>query len=611
MHRISHVVVSNFRSCRNVSLPLEAYTPLVGANNVGKTTILEAIRWALKPTPLTAKDFFVPEEPVAVALCIEGITPELLGMVPEAKHRSAIEPYCKNGKLWIRAIAAKPGANGVAKEVWEVERHDDAVIPASWRSYPTGLPQAVSVLLPEPMFIEAMDDIGEDLGKAKSGSTIKQLLDEIMVPILKAHADLNTALGTIRSILAVDGNSRSKHLSDFDQQATKALADFFPGLAIDLDLQVIDVKEFFKAGDLYVTDRATGDRRRFDQMGTGAQRSIQMALVRYLAESPTEDEKRASRRLLLIDEPELYLHPQGVRRLRQALGKLASGGFQVVFSTHSPLMLSRENAADTVIVSKSATDGVTTNKPLRHAVQEALAEAESQSRTLFELGNVAEIYFAKRVVLCEGKTDLRLLPLAYERVYGHPPEIDHLAFVSLGSCSNIRKALPVLTAMGVDTRVVADLDFAFTHARAGAQPLLDKEGTDLQQAKKVLLRLRPEHGFSLGGNGLPINDKKTGWAAADVWAIVAHDSDGAGAVQTAHESLLDVGVFVWPVGCIEHVTGHTDKGEDAIAEQEEMLRQMTGADVEARMPILKACFVWLRGLPDHVLAVGRELASAE
>jgi hypothetical protein len=36
-------------------------------------------------------------------------------------------------------------------------------LPEHWREYPTGLPQAVSVLLPDPLSIEAMEDVAEDL----------------------------------------------------------------------------------------------------------------------------------------------------------------------------------------------------------------------------------------------------------------------------------------------------------------------------------------------------------------------------------------------------------------------------------------------------------------
>lgn len=592
MHRVSCIHIENFRSCRNVTLPLEGYTPLIGQNNAGKSTILQAIEWVLQPKALSAADFSAPEVPVEVAACIDGISEEILSLIPEEKHRKAIEPYCRDGRLWIRVVATGTTAKTTNAEVWDIDQCSGEGLPEHWRSYPTGLSQAVSVLLPKPLVVQAMHDLGEDLGKAKAGTTIKGLLDEIMGPLLAAHAELNTALETIRHVLTSEGENRSEHLQQFDTDATEALAHFFPGLALDLDLQVVDVKEFFKAGDLHVTDKATGDRRRFDQMGTGAQRAIQMALIRYLAETRRGDGNRPARRLLLIDEPELYLHPQGVRRLRQALGHLAEHGFQIIFSTHSPLMLSRENAADTVIVGKTAEAGTTTQKPLRHAVEEALSNAESQSRTLFELGNLAEIYFASRVVICEGKTDGRLLPIAYERLYGTTPDIDHIAFVSVGGCGNIPKALPVMAAMGIAACAVVDLDFGYTHARSGG--MLPRDGDDLTKVKAELVRLQSEHGFVLHDNGLPKNDKTTGHLAADTWALFAADDEGKVlAGQTQHD-LQTHRVWAWCEGCIEQVTGTDDKGEDAIIEQELRLRSMSAAELEQQMPAFKACFDWIR-----------------
>lgn len=593
MHRLSHLRIKNFRACRNVSLAFEGYTPLVGQNNTGKSTILQAIGWVLKPNVLSQQDFHDAEQAVEVIACIDGITEEVLDRIPDQRHRTAIVPYCRDSRLWIRVTAEGTTAKALKKEVWDVEQCADHDNPDHWRSYPTGLPQAVSVLLPDPLTVQAMHDIGEDLGKAKAGTTIKNLLDEIMGPLIETHAELNGALDTIRSILTAKGEHRSDHLQKFDTDASDALAHFFPGLALDLDLQVVDVKEFFRAGDLHVTDNVTGDRRRFDQMGTGAQRSIQMALIRYLAETRKVDDGSPSRRLLLIDEPELYLHPQGVRRLRQALAHLSSAGFQVVFSTHSPIMLSRDNAADTVIVGKTAEEGVTVRKPMRQAVKEAIDGAESQSRTLFELSNLAEIYFADRVVLCEGKTDRRLLPLIYEQLYGQPPELDHIAFVSVGGCGNIPKALPVLAAMGIRACAIADLDFAYTDARKGG--LLAREAQDLNDAKRVLARLQPEQGFKLSG-GLPQTDKQSGWTAADAWSCFAADLEGQEVVNVTHAVLKRIGVWVWPQGCIEQVADTKDKGEDAIIEQEKRLRAMSAAEIEQQMPVFKACFEWIRSI---------------
>ncbi|MCX2522910.1 ATP-dependent nuclease [Larsenimonas rhizosphaerae] len=590
MHRVSCIHIENFRACRNVTLPLDSYTPLVGQNNAGKSTILEAIRWVLKPSNLKSSDFYNEDKPISVAACIDGIDSEVLDRIPHDRHRQAIEPYCRNGRLWIRVTAANTRSKD--QEVWSVDECPQDGVPEHWQAYPTGLPQAVSALLPEPLHVLAMHDIGEDLGKAKTGTTIKGLLDEIMKPLLAAHDELTTALDTIRNVLTTGGEQRSDHLQQFDTSATDALENFFPGLTLDLDLQVVDIKEFFKAGDLHVTDTVSGDRRRFDQMGTGAQRAIQMALIRYLADVRRAEDDQLSRRLLLIDEPELYLHPQGVRRLREALKTLSSAGFQVVFSTHSPLMLSRDNAPNTVIVGNTVDDGVTARKPLSQAVQDAIEDAESQSQTLFELGNLVDIYFADRVVLCEGKTDRRLLPLAYERLYQRPPDLDHIAFVSVGGCNSFAKALFVLRAMDIRTCAIADLDFAYTHARQS--DLLERDGADLTAAKAALNRLQPEHGFTLNGNGLP--QKCSQWSAADIWAYFASDEEGQGIAQGSHEALKSSRIWAWPQGCIEQVTGADDKGEDAIIEQEQQLRTMSAAEIEQQMPAFKACFDWIRSL---------------
>lgn len=592
MHRIGHVRIQNFRACQSVSLPLGPYTPLVGQNNAGKSSILEALRWALKPAALKSSDSADPKADVEVVLKIEGITPELLALIPEQQHKAAIEPYCVDGVLWIRVSAS--GTSKPSKEVWDPTNCGNPEDPDVWRSYPTGLPEAVSVLLPDPLFIEAMDDIGEDLGKVKAGTTIKSLLDEVMAPVLASHAELNTALETIRDVLCTSGQARSSHLKKFDDDSTKALDSFFPGLALDLDLQMLEVKEFFKAGDLHVTDQATDDRRRFDQLGTGAQRAIQMALVRYLADMKNGDPGGAACRLLLIDEPELYLHPQGVRRLRSALHKLSQSGFQVIFTTHSPLMLSRDNAADTVVVCKTKELGTITRPPLRSAVASSLQNAESQSRTLFELGNAAEVYFSRTVVLCEGKTDRRLLPLAYEQVHGRAPEADGIAFVSLGSCSDIPKALPVLEAMNIPAVAVADLDFGFTHARVGEFAILDSDAPDMLQARTVLATLAASSDVTLGENGLPTRSKNGGPSAAGAWAIFASDSAGRPIAEAVHEDLKQKAVWVWPAGCIEDVTGCEAKGEEAIADQEALLLQLDSAGIRAAMPGIHECLEWIQ-----------------
>ncbi|MCV4111273.1 ATP-dependent nuclease [Pseudomonas aeruginosa] len=587
MHSLSKIQIKNFRSCKQVTLPLGDFTPLVGQNNAGKSTILDAIRLVLAPKAFIKTDVNDPARPIIISACVSGITDELIALIPDARHQSAIAPYCVNGDLWIR-ISAQGTSRPVA-EVWESAELDEHGVPVSWRAYPTGLPQAISALLPEALHIRAMDDVQEDLGKGKAGSTIRGLLDEVMAPILTAHQEVQDALAAVRNILAADGENRSPLLAEFDANASNALSSFFPGLLLNLDVPSIDVKEFFKSGDLNVTDEVSGETRRFDTLGSGAQRAIQMALIRLLADIRKTREQDLARRLLLIDEPEIFLHPQGVRGLREALNVLSKSGFQVVFTTHSPLMVSRDNAPDTVIVRRTRENGSEVRVPMGAAVVQAMAEAQAQSRTLFELGNIAEIYFAEKVILCEGKTDQRLLPLIYEKLYGVRPELERICFVALGSCTSIPKGVSVLSAMGIKCGVIADLDFAFTHARG---PWLPKECEEMEAVRSVLREVSQQGGFQLGGNGLPQNSRSG--SAADCWAAFARHNDGKTLANAAHDAMKGFSTWVWPMGCIEDALNIQEKGETAIINQEENIRNWRPDIIDQEFPVFRNTLDWMR-----------------
>jgi ABC-type branched-subunit amino acid transport system ATPase component len=585
MHGIGQIEIENFRICRRVSMPLGPITPLVGQNNSGKSTVLEAIRIVLNGSSLAKGDAADATRPITIAARIDGIDQALLDTLPDPRHRTAIKSYCVDGSIWIRIV----GPGKTIAEIWDPSEGLHSGIPAAWRAYPTGIPAAVKALLPETRAIGAMEDVEEDLAKGRVGSTIRGLLDDLMAPVLETHAHVAEALDSIRQVLAANGNSRSPLLVQFDQEATSALQDFFPGLSVDIDVPIVEVKELFKTGDIYVMDDANGERRSFSDLGTGAQRALQMALVRMLADRQRRSSGGLARRVLLIDEPELFLHPQAVVRLREALRALSAKDYQVVFATHSPLMVSRDNAPDTVVVRRTQNEGTTVRLPLRQAIQQAIDDAPSQARILFGLESLAEIYFCERVIICEGPTDQRLLPFLLRNQ--RPGLESSMRIVSVGGCAGIRKAMLVLGAMGIDCVAVADLDFGFTSARAGNNAWLLSDDPNMTRARQVLLRLKTDHGCTLGENGLPQGSTK--WPSWKTWSKFASDAEGREIANAVHSSLLPHGVWIWPLGCIEDVLGITAKGEEVVLGQLERLRQLSPMDITERLPAIQACIDWL------------------
>lgn len=591
MHTLTHISISNFRSCKNVTLPLGDFTPVVGYNNAGKSNILTAIEWLIEPSALGAGDFFDSSSALVIEGTVTGVTAELIGKMP-ANQQSQIKPYIENERLRFRRVLPKPGAVASIKlEVRDPAVKDDHAEKA-WVVNPAGIPQALKALFPESIRVHAMQDAADDVAKQTKGNTIGKLIADVIEPVRKSHeGELRLALKDITDKFSADGANRAEQLKEFDDGATASLSDLFPGLRLKLDVPVPEIPDLFKNGTVRVIE-AQGDAttsRTFGAVGHGAQRCIQMALIRYLAEKKADGDE-AKRKLLLIDEPELYLHPQGIEQVRQALKTLAAGRYQVIFSTHSPMMLHRDHAPHTVIVRKpDHATGTLARKPLSKAVKESINDAGHAARVIFELGNAAQVFFSDRVLLNEGKTEQALLPLLYESHFGRTPRADRTGLVPMNGSGNFHNAFAVLKAMAINGRIVADLDYAFGNAK---QISGDADAPDLNAVKVVLARLQPVHGFPLEG-GMPTKDKTGVWTAAKVWRIFSQDAEGAKIASAQHEKLKPHGVWIWKEGTIEDVLGIADKGAECIQQLEHELPKLTAADLAAKYPVIAQFLNWL------------------
>ena len=106
-HKLEHVSIANFRSCKKAEISLADFTPLVGYNNGGKSNILAAIKWLLRRSSLGGTYFYDEAQPIVVSGVISGITEDLLNQL-EQKHKTSIEPFLSDGKLSIRRTQNKP-----------------------------------------------------------------------------------------------------------------------------------------------------------------------------------------------------------------------------------------------------------------------------------------------------------------------------------------------------------------------------------------------------------------------------------------------------------------------------------------------------------------------
>ena len=575
---------------------MAAFTPLVGYNNAGKSNILQAVRWLVSPFALAESDFHAPQQPVAVEAHIAGITPALLEKL-EAKHRARIEPLVMDGTLRMRRAMPVPGApKSATLQLWDANLQPEA----GWANNPTGIPEAIKALFPEPVVIGAMEDAAEDASKVKTSNTIGKLLAEFTGAMEQAHAgQVATALAALRASFDANGSSRSAELQRFDAGATAVLNDFFPGVQLHLEIPVPDMTSLLKGGSLKVSEQA-GLTRDFASLGHGAQRSIQMALIQYLAQVRDRgngEDASPAQRLLLIDEPELFLHPQAIEQVRIALQALSGNGYQVLFTTHSPLMIGRQDVPATCIVRKGTDQRTHIAKRLSIVVNDLVADPKSRMQTLMELKNSKDWLFADRVLLVEGKTERRVLPALLKAVTGKGFSERKLALIELDGAGAMAKCLDVLRALGIPCNGLADLDYILDKAQQAGQIKKDDQNLLVCLSQLASMAIINPH-IKLGNNGRPRKSTETesGLKPAAVVRLWAATSDGQATAQDLALQVKAHGIWLWPAGDIEHHLGLLQKDEAAWAEFLEKLETEDWQTVVADVASVQDWVKWIESL---------------
>lgn len=553
-HKLSEVKIFNYKSCINAEIKLSGFTPLVGYNNAGKSNIISAIQWLVRKSSLQEGDFFDITAPVQVEATIEGITNlQLDGMQP--RHSAAIIPYVNNGVLRIKRTQLEPAARAadIKLAVWNPATN-------AWVPNPGGIDNAIGDLLPEPIRIGAMENAAEDAAKAKTTTTIGKLLAEFIKPVKEAHeAELGQHLSEISRRISCEGDSRLGEFSQIDRSVNAKINDLFPGMSVKLHFDTPTVDELIKAGTIRVYEGAGGGRD-FSSYGHGAQRSIQIALVQYLAEVKRAVNNPETTTLLLIDEPELYLHPFAIEQVREALVSLSESGYQVIISTHSAQMITPDHAEKTLLVRKDDQRGTYTRERLKDAIVRVVPDANHQMEQIFNLSHSTQVLFAEKVILTEGKTERILMPLIFQSEAGVTLGQDKIALVAQSGVNDTNKSLQILQAMDLPAKAIADLDYGLTGAIRHGFVLA--QDPDVVALKQILANLAAQGLITLNGNGTPQKGVVT---AAEAFEILAKTAGAQVHIDGLHNTLRGQNIWIWKQGAIEAHIGTASKDEKAWA----------------------------------------------
>nr|WP_287412773.1 AAA family ATPase [Pseudodesulfovibrio sp.] len=573
MHRISNLKIENYRSSQLLEVDLQHFTPMVGPNNAGKSNLIRALKWGIKPSSLKEDDFYrdAGGAPVQITLTVKGVTQALLNNL-DPKHTAAMAKVVDNETLIVRRRQEQPGApiKHILTEVWNPTTD-------KFEKAPTGIPQGFQALFPEPIHVEAMVDAAADAAKNTSTSTIGKLLKLITQDIRDNHADqISQAMQTLNDLFSADGSKRAPELNALDKDTNDALNTIFPGIEARVHVPEPTLDVALKSATVQVQEQGSSkDWQDFQLLGHGAQRSIQMALIQALAKrnNPGGTDQCT---LLLIDEPELYLHPQAIEQVREALLKLADVGFQIVFSTHSPQMIQQDDVPHALILRKNGqgTSCRTMAKTVKTVIQN-----NKQSEILFSLSGNSQILFCDNVLLVEGKTESRLLPYLYRQRHGTSMGADRLGFIRLDGSGSSAGAMRILKAMDIPTKFLGDLDVCFSK---NGKTMCGCPSNEVSACESYANKNKPKN-------------KQNGRTKQAIAVVkFAREASHKQIVDTICATAKSQHVWLWRYGDMEEILGIADKELSSHMNFKQGIKQ-NGIDAHVAEPAeLKAFLDWVK-----------------
>ena len=552
---IKELEIENFRSCKNTKIILNNFSALIGYNNAGKSNIILAIKFLLEAT--NARSFNYSNnandatQPIIVSALLTNLTEDNLQLLDD-DHAERLRPYIQNQNLRIQRISQldTQGRQKISIKLFDGN---------TWTLNPAGIDQAIIKLFPTFIHIGAMTDANEDSTKNKSGTAIAKLLSLISETIQQNyHEDFTNSLSRVSELLAFDSPNRITDLSTVDSGINQILNNFFPDISVKLHFPTPTIEDIFKNGTLKVFENEDTERD-FSNFGHGTQRSIQMALIRYLASIQQENPNlRRSNTILCIDEPELYLHPTTIELVRDAFMTLAQAGFQVVFSTHSASLLSAQHAMNAVQIFKTSELGTQARQPISTIISELYEQHYSQLDETFKLNNASQIFFCDEVLLVEGKTELRVLPSIYSKINASPFHLRKLALVAVQGKQNLILMQRVIEALGIPTRIIADLDFVGNCAQWN---LIDESSQEcFDKFRKFIFENREHPNLELSVEQTA-NLQALSTIKAKKYTFIASLPHAAPLIQDVHNALKEKRIYIWKKGDIESIYGFNSKKE--------------------------------------------------
>lgn len=493
--KLRQVTIHNFRSVLDADIESD-YMLLVGANNAGKSTILNALRAFYDDAKWTTEDF-----PKAGTVDNESWV-QLKFHLNDDEWADLADEYREgiaDQSLTVRRYFRSDDLDRLKKDQSNIFGFANGQLSTALFY---GAKNVGTAKVGQVLYVPALSTPAEQT-KMSGPSPLRNMLNFLLKKVV-SKSDAFKEITTAFDKLNIEARKEDGFLSEIAKPLNTAISSW--NIKIDLSVNAVAPEDISKSLVKFAfVDSSLGDMG-FDleRYGHGFQRSVIYELIRL---APTfKEEKKSDKKefnpsfnLVLFEEPEAFLHPSQQESMAYHLRRLAAEeGQQVVITTHSPTFVGKAAEQIGQLVRIQRTNGATQafqpkgeqieamfdqGGELLTALQTFVADptipdnkkgraramisnppqgdiAAQEERFRFQLwldGERSSLFFADRVLLVEGATERALFNYLLANDW-HDLSSQRICVVDVLGKFNFHRYMALLAVYGISHGAILDDD---------------------------------------------------------------------------------------------------------------------------------------------------------
>ncbi|RFP12184.1 ATP-dependent endonuclease [Duganella sp. BJB475] len=450
--KLSALLISNFKGIGpEIKILIDNIVVLIGPNNSCKSTILDAYeKYASMGSPMSADFFHNRNEnlPISITGIFTDVTAEDVETI---------------GKEWLIEDDCDFRKCAKFKFVWnkpeeEGEKFSFSNVTNDWKKGGAGgFNSLLKSRIPTPIRVNPNDGY-ESLEKV-----VKDIVAKSAALKLKADkSKIKTIIAEIDKLAKEVEVEIAGGLLKINSRIQIEVQKLFPSISVGFETGVgkFKAEDAIKEGSRFILT-SNGMSAPLEHQGTGTKRAFLWSALNalcnegYLKKGTTKitiDEQK----ILLLDEPEINLHPSIIRAARKAIYALAEvAGWQVMCTTHSPIFIDLTQDHTTLIKLSSLANKI-------YYFQTDKASFSDVEKDQLKMLNkccptVNEFFFYEKSLLVEGDTEY----LAYQFLISKAELDGTHCVINCRGKANIPTFIKIFNQFQAHAFAIHDLDGKF------------------------------------------------------------------------------------------------------------------------------------------------------